>query len=133
MAWGRVIFAVPVFYQQLFYVPPPPPVEIPPVFYVAPVTTGAVFSRTLFYQAKIAPPTYTGEGNAVTIEKWQQPLSKAVPARPVFNASYTPFVAKAAVIDTVTPDKWHRDLSRAVARPRSRIRSPATSYRCPRQ
>lgn len=81
-AWRGPQRLVPVHTQPVY--PHQPRYEPPQV--TASVTTGRVAQRTLYYQALISPlREIPFVPNTETIDKWQQPLSVAVPARPVWT------------------------------------------------
>src|SRR5262245_3529290 len=113
----RAVFVVPLLYQQLFYVPPPPPAAVtaPDVAgFVSGGTIGSGSFRRGFQSQDFAycpqPPPV---GNNQTIDKWQQPLSKAVkiprPA-PVGGLPVYPY-QRIVEDNTVTIDKWQQPLS----------------------
>jgi hypothetical protein len=81
----------------------PAPISQP--YAVFDVQTTYLAVKVLQYQDRFE--TIAVADNTVTIDKWQQPLSRAVPRPPVYSALYTPFVPKEATSEnTQTPDKW---------------------------
>lgn len=95
----------------------PVPLEIPVdnINASASTTTGAVRSKTLFYQARIEPPVQLALDNTGTLPTWHVQLSRAPPLPRAKTALYTSFVPLAAPQPAV--DTWLVPLSRAAPRP----------------